>query len=101
MSSRRANQDMKMSKCLEMAKNTGSFAQRVRVTGKNGKRRKRDLIIGVLGHKNGASSNPINILAYRIRSALAGHPIPDVIIYDPDGKAIRRLDGLTKQEKPL
>lgn len=44
---------------------------------------------------------PAETIAYQIRRALNPHPVPDILVYDGEGKLLRRLDGLTKKEKPL
>jgi len=40
-------------------------------------------------------------LADKLTHVLTAPPVADVLIYDKDGHLIKRLDGLTRREKPL
>ena len=75
---------------------TGVMVKNEYVTGSNGRARKRAVLYGVTGFKGGMSSNPGNILAYKIRGALKRPPTSSVILYNAEGQRIGTMDPLTR-----
>ncbi len=57
--------------------------------------------LGVCKLPGRVSISPATVVSAKIRKALLEPPIPDVIVYNKKGRPVKRLDGLTRQEKPL
>lgn len=57
--------------------------------------------VGATRSAGNISRSPAMLVSKAIRQALSNPPVADVIVYNADGKATHRLDGLTKQKKPL
>lgn len=57
--------------------------------------------VGTTRSAGNVSRSPAVLVSEAIQQAFSGPPIADIIISDAAGKAIRRLDGLTRREKPL
>lgn len=68
--------------------------QRIRQPGKRGKR-----VFTFSKPAGSFSSDPAKFIAYSIWNATHKPPVPDIRVYDGDGRLLRVLDGLTKKEK--
>lgn len=81
---------------LRLGDTSGDVFKNEYVTDKRGSR-KRALIVGVSGPQGGISSNPVNKIAYAIRSALSRPPLAPVIVYNAAGIQIGTINPLTRE----